>query len=161
MPPTRRSTRESAVDRVARRLRNVLSSPLRAFQVSVGALVSSRRWAPPATCDQDLDVLDALYMTVITLATVGFREVEPLNPAGKIFTIDLIVMGVTTVAAAVRAAAEMTLGQTFWISVQRRRMKELVMDLEEHFIVCGYGRLGARRSYAIWRPAVSGSSSWM
>jgi voltage-gated potassium channel len=89
-----------------------------------------------------LGPLDALYMTVITLTTVGFGEVDPLGDAGKLFTIVLIVLGVGSAAWAVSNAAEVMLGQTFWVSVQRRRNRETVMEMKDHYVVCGYGRLG-------------------
>ena len=88
--------------------------------------------------------LDALYMTVITIATVGFREIEPLSPAGKLFTVVLIVLGVGAGAWAVTRAVEVTLGTTFWSSVQRRRMNVQISRLSGHYIVCGFGRLGGR-----------------
>jgi voltage-gated potassium channel len=81
-------------------------------------------------------------MTVITLATVGFKEVVDLDTAGMIFTTFLIIVGVGTAAWAISNAAEVMLGQTFWISVQRRRNRDMVADLRDHYIICGYGRLG-------------------
>lgn len=88
--------------------------------------------------------LDALYMTVITMATVGFAEVHPLSPAGRVFTMAVIVLGVGIGAWAATNAVEVVLGQTYWISVQRRKMSTTVEGLRDHFIVCGYGRLGTR-----------------
>lgn len=88
--------------------------------------------------------LDALYMTVITIATVGFREIEPLSPGGKLFTVTLIVLGVGAGAWAVTRAVEVTLGNSFWSTVQRRRMNDRIARLDGHYIVCGFGRLGGR-----------------
>jgi voltage-gated potassium channel len=81
-------------------------------------------------------------MTVITLATVGFKEARPLDTPGMYFTIFLIVVGVGTAAWAISNAAEVMLGQTFWKSVQRRRNRDMVDEMQDHYIICGYGRLG-------------------
>lgn len=86
--------------------------------------------------------LDGLYMTIITLSTVGFGEVAPLSPAGRVFTIALIVTGVGLGAWTVESAAEVLLGDQFWYSVGRRRMEREIRGLRDHFIVCGYGRMG-------------------
>ena len=91
---------------------------------------------------EDMSAVDALYMTVITLTTVGFGEVQPLSTEGRVFTIFLITLGVGTVALALRNAAELALGHNLWLSVQRRRMNQQIDALEDHYIVCGYGRLG-------------------
>jgi voltage-gated potassium channel len=86
--------------------------------------------------------LDALYMTVFTLTTVGFMEVHPLDMSGRIFTISLIVMGVglvfVTVALAAGWLAEGGAGQR----TRRRRMERRVSRLSDHFIICAYGRVG-------------------
>lgn len=86
--------------------------------------------------------VDALYMTVITLTTVGFGEVEPLTPAGELFTTGLILFGVAFGAWAITTAVEIVLGDTLWLSVQRRKMTEAIEKLRDHYIICGYGRFG-------------------
>ncbi len=88
--------------------------------------------------------VDALYMTVITVATVGFGETEPLSQGGRLFTIALIVVGVGVGAWAAGNAIEVMLGQTYWVTVERRKMVHRIKHLKEHFVVCGYGRLGTR-----------------
>lgn len=88
--------------------------------------------------------LHSLYMTVITVTTVGFGEVAPLDASGRIFTIFLILFGVGIGAWAVSNAIEVMLGQTLWTSVQRRKMKSSLHGLRDHFVVCGFGRLGTR-----------------
>ncbi|HKJ91907.1 MAG TPA: NAD-binding protein, partial [Longimicrobiales bacterium] len=140
-------TRRGVFERLQARLRRSLAEPVRQLQLSLALLlglvvvgtVGYMVLAPPHL---HIRVVDALYMTVITLTTVGFQEVFPLDTAGRIFTVVLVVGGVGTAAWAVRNAAEVTLNQTFWVSMQRRRMKEMVMDLRDHYVVCGYGRLG-------------------
>ncbi len=88
--------------------------------------------------------IDALYMTVITVATVGFGETEPLSQGGRLFTIALIMVGVGVGAWAAGNAIEVMLGQTYWLSVERRKMTQRIDNLRDHFVVCGYGRLGTR-----------------
>jgi voltage-gated potassium channel len=87
---------------------------------------------------------EALYMTVITVATVGYGEVRPLDESGRVFTMVLIVVGVGAAAWAFTRAFEVTLGDAFWSSVRKQRMKEKISRLSGHYIVCGYGRLGRR-----------------
>jgi voltage-gated potassium channel len=86
--------------------------------------------------------LDALYMTVITLTTVGYREVEPLSRAGMVFTMIVLFVGVGTafyiLTALVSTIIEGDLRQLFG----ERRMKIQVEHLKDHHIICGYGRVG-------------------
>lgn len=86
--------------------------------------------------------LDAFYMTVITLTTVGFGEVTELSRSGQIFTIGLILTGVIAAAWAARNAAEVLLGESLWETVRRQRMEARIRALEDHYILCGYGRIG-------------------
>jgi voltage-gated potassium channel len=86
--------------------------------------------------------LDALYMTVTTVATVGFREVNPLSTGGRIFTLFLIVFGVGVFfyafAALVQIAVEGEVGRMLGVT----RMKAKIGGLREHYILCGFGRVG-------------------
>jgi voltage-gated potassium channel len=93
---------------------------------------------------EQLSWLDSAYMTVITVATVGYGEVRPLTAAGRVFTMSLIIVGVGTGAWAATRAVEVMLGQTLWLSVQRRRMKQSIAGLRDHYVICGHGRLGTR-----------------
>lgn len=87
-------------------------------------------------------LLDALYQTVTTLSTVGFREVHDLSRAGMVFTMILIVGGVGgvfyTLTSAVQLAVEGELGEYFG----RQRMHGRIRGLRDHYIVCGFGRVG-------------------
>ncbi|MFN2556392.1 MAG: TrkA family potassium uptake protein [Nitriliruptorales bacterium] len=91
---------------------------------------------------EGLSPLDALYMTIITVTTVGFREVADLGPAGKGFTIGLIVAGVVSATYAALSAAEFFIEGHFRRAIERRRMERRIKALEGHIIVCGYGRVG-------------------
>ena len=86
--------------------------------------------------------LDAFYMAVITVTTVGYGEVRPLTQAGRIFNIGVILTGVTALLLAVggmtQTIIELELTQFF----PKRRNKRMIDSLEKHFIICGYGRVG-------------------
>jgi len=85
---------------------------------------------------------DSLYMTVITITTVGYMEVHTLDMAGRIFTIVLLIAGVGSALYALTALVEFflegRLGSTLW----RRKMKNRIARIKNHFIICGYGRVG-------------------
>jgi voltage-gated potassium channel len=87
-------------------------------------------------------VLDALYMTVTTLATVGYGEVHPLSPAGRIFTIGLIVLGVGAVLYTLTTIMEYLVEGHFGQTWERRRVRQKIERLRDHFILCGFGRVG-------------------
>jgi voltage-gated potassium channel len=93
---------------------------------------------------EDMTILDALYMTVTTISTVGFGEVHPLSPRGRTFTIGLILFGVSTMAWAaesmVAALLEDHIRHAWW----RRRMDRVIDRISNHYIVCGFGRMGAQ-----------------
>lgn len=85
---------------------------------------------------------DSLYMTVITLASVGFKEVHDLSFFGRIFTIILIIGGVGTVAYALSTGAKIILEGELEEVYGRRRLEKRIQELKDHYIVCGYGRMG-------------------
>lgn len=87
-------------------------------------------------------LLDAAYMTVITIATVGFSEVHVLSPAGQIFTICLIASGVTAAAYAIGRFLEFLLEGYLSEVLGGRSMKKRIEKLKNHYIVCGFGRVG-------------------
>ncbi len=91
---------------------------------------------------EGMSVLDALYMTVITLSTVGYGEVQPLTPEGKIFTVALI-LGAAGVALYLLAQMAKTLVETNLRELLTRRgMTKEIDQLRDHVIVCGFGRFG-------------------
>lgn len=89
-----------------------------------------------------LSWLDAFYFTVITMSTVGYREVGELNSTGKLFTIGLIFSGVGVLAYSVSTTLELLLDEQhrayFTHLLNRRRSRQM----EQHYIVCGMGRVG-------------------
>ena len=88
------------------------------------------------------DFLDALYMTIITLTTVGYREVHDLTRAGMLFTIVLLMVGVGTFLYALSAGAKLILEGELQELFGRKRLEKKIKDLRGHYIVCGFGRMG-------------------
>jgi voltage-gated potassium channel len=88
------------------------------------------------------DFLDALYMTIITLTTVGYSEVHPLSTEGRIFNIFLIVGGVGTVFYALSTGAKLVLEGELQELFGRKRLEKKIKELNHHYIICGYGRMG-------------------
>ncbi|MDR2984857.1 MAG: potassium channel protein [Nocardiopsaceae bacterium] len=87
-------------------------------------------------------VLDAVYQTVTTMSTVGFREIHPLHEAGKIFTILLILAGVSTALYAFSVVLETLVEGHLRRHFERRRMERNIARMTGHTIVCGWGRVG-------------------
>ena len=86
--------------------------------------------------------VDSLYMTVITMTTVGFGEIHELSGTGRLFTIAFILLGVGVGAYAATAFAQ-SISDGSWIRYfRRRRMAKSIANLKNHYIVCGYGRTG-------------------
>lgn len=131
MDRMQRTKEEEQLAEIRRRLLTAAAATLVVFGVGVvGYTVISKG---------QHRVLDALYMTVITLTTVGYGEIIPLdnNPGGRIFTMILLVFGMgilvyfaSTVTAFI---VEGQLGQVFW----RKRMRQAIAELKEHIVVCG------------------------
>jgi voltage-gated potassium channel len=86
--------------------------------------------------------LDAVYQTVTTITTVGFREVHPLGTAGKIFTIVLIIAGVGTALYAFSVVLESLVEGHLRQHFERRKMERDIARMRGHTIVCGWGRVG-------------------
>ena len=86
--------------------------------------------------------LEAVYQTVTTVATVGFREVRPLGPAGQVFTIVLVLVGVGVVLYNLGVLLEAVTEGHLREHLERRRMDRDIAQLRDHVIVCGYGRVG-------------------
>ncbi len=83
-------------------------------------------------------ILDALFMTVITLTTVGYGEVRPLSDAGKVFAMFVIFAGASTVVYVLSDMVELFVSFNF----ELRRMKDQIAKLKDHYVVCGWGRTG-------------------
>lgn len=116
------------------RKRLVLSAALIALIVSFGTIgyMGIEGW----------DFIDSLYMTIITLTTVGFKEVNDLSLSGRIFTIVLLIGGVGTVFYTLGIGAKIIVEGELQEVYGRRRLEKKLKDLRGHYIVCGYGRMG-------------------
>ncbi|MEB3210751.1 MAG: potassium channel protein [Leptolyngbyaceae bacterium] len=86
--------------------------------------------------------VDSAYMTVITLATVGFTEIEPMGAPGRIFTITLILMGILSLGYIANRFTEAFLQGYFQKGLRIRQQRRLIDNFREHYIICGYGRMG-------------------
>ncbi|MFZ2960933.1 MAG: potassium channel protein [Candidatus Ozemobacteraceae bacterium] len=98
---------------------------------------------------------DGLYMTVITLGTVGFGEVHPLSTNGRIFTILLLFMGVGLMAYAVTAIAQFVIEGKLRELWGKRRMKDRINAMKGHYILCGAGNTGLAVASELGRKGVS------
>ncbi len=86
---------------------------------------------------------DSLYMTAITLSTVGFGEVQPLTAAGRNFTIILIFAGVGLIVYFFSSMAEYLVSLNMEDEWRKRRAKSMIKKMEDHVVVCGYGQVGS------------------
>ncbi|HHN65300.1 MAG TPA: potassium channel protein [Nitrospirae bacterium] len=87
-------------------------------------------------------LFDALYMTVITLATIGYQEVRPLSYMGRAFTIILVFFGVGVVAYVINNGIKIILEGEIQKTFGRMKLEKKLKTMKNHFIVCGYGRMG-------------------
>ncbi len=87
-------------------------------------------------------VFDAFYMTLITMTTVGYGEIHPLSHAGRVFNSFLIFFGVTTIFIAMGAMTQTIIEMEFGDAIGKRRNKRMIEKLKDHYIICGYGRVG-------------------
>ena len=124
-------------------LRAQSRSPLQRLQfavaallvLSLGATVYYHGW-------EGMDWLEAWYMTVITLSTVGYEEIQPLSPMGRWFTILLITTGLGLALYTVVSAAEFLVEGRLMDVLGRRSMERSLAKMKDHVVLCGYGRLG-------------------
>ncbi len=91
---------------------------------------------------EEFPLLDALYMTVITLTTVGFGEIRPLHDYGRVFTVVLILLGAGLLAYNLAYFSQLLLDGNLLDAYRRRKLDKTLKKLEDHYIVCGYGQMG-------------------
>ena len=90
----------------------------------------------------DYTWIDAIYMTVITITTVGFEEVNPLDNTSKIFTVFLILSSVVIVGYAISIITEYILSRNNLEDIKQRKMQKEIEAMKNHIIICGFGRNG-------------------
>ncbi|MGE5255479.1 MAG: potassium channel family protein [Hyphomicrobiales bacterium] len=86
--------------------------------------------------------MDALYMTIITIATVGYQEIHPLGEAGRIFNMGLIFFGLGTTTYVAASVVQFMVEGRIRVIMGRRRLDRRIDRLNQHYIICGYGRIG-------------------
>lgn len=86
---------------------------------------------------------DSLYMTVITMTTVGYREVRELDAVGRVWTMVMSIGGVAIIFGSIGIVAESILSEVTGGRRERRRMADAVGGLRDHYVLCGYGRVGS------------------
>ena len=91
---------------------------------------------------EDMGLWDSMYLTAMTITTVGYGDIVPLHPQGKVFTIFLVFTGVGLVLYGFSKFAETMVEGGLRNILERRKMKKKVAHLRDHYIVCGYGRIG-------------------
>jgi len=96
-------------------------------------------------------LFEAFYMTLITITTVGYQEVHPLSYAGRIFNSFLILFGVTVMLFAVGAMTQSIIELELQDRYSQRKRKRMIAHMHDHFIVCGFGRVGRNASYELQR----------
>lgn len=87
-------------------------------------------------------LLESLYMTIITLTTIGYSEVHTLHPSGRIFTIGLVVTGLGVAFYSLSLLTRMLIEGELLAVLGRRKLERQIKELENQFVVCGYGRFG-------------------
>jgi len=124
-------------------LRDVLRNPLLRLRLAVIAGLVLLAGGTAGYMElEHYDPLDALFMTVITLSSVGYGEPKPLDVAGEVFTIALILFGLGTAAWLFTTVIEAFVSEQTLLLISRKRMGRRVNALKDHYIVCGYGRIG-------------------
>ena len=116
-------------------LRKVILSLIALITLIAGGSIGYvliERWEP----------FEALYMTIITIATVGYREVHELSVSGKLFTIFLIIFGAGTIAYTVGSLFQFMVDGQLRSLLGRKKLQKKIRNLKDHYIVCGYGRIG-------------------
>jgi len=96
-------------------------------------------------------LFDAFYMTLTTITTVGYQEVRPLSRSGRVFNSFVIFFGVSAMFFAVGAMTQTIIELEFPDRYGRRKRNRMISQLQDHFVVCGFGRVGRNASYELQR----------
>ena len=135
MPPS-----SNLLDSHSRRLKLILSHP---YLFVIGLLVALVLFGTIGyMIIEGWSMLEALYMTVITMTTIGYGETKPLSDAGRVFTIGLIVIGVIIASYTLTTTIELFTSQEFLLHLRNRRRRQALEKISNHCILCGFGRMG-------------------
>ncbi len=118
-------------------------SSLRRARLALAALVGVTTFGTVGYLLLGFTLMEALYQTVTTVATVGYREVRPLETSGQVFTIVLILLGVSTALYTFGVLMESVIEGHLTHHIERRRMDARIAALRGHVVICGLGRVGA------------------
>ncbi len=128
-------------------------SLIRRFRISVGILLGLLAIGTAGyILLEGWSLIDALYMTVITFTTVGFQEVKPLSTPGRIFTIFMMIGGVAAMLYFLTILmSRIVEAEVFGAFMRRRRMRNKLENMRNHYILCGFGRVGKEvgRAFAV------------
>jgi voltage-gated potassium channel len=120
------------MNRIARRFIYLLAAVGLTLATGTAGFVIIDRYPP----------FDAFYMTLTTMTTVGYGELHPLSHAGRVFNSFLIAFGVTTIFIAIGAMTQTIIELEFGEAIGKRRNKRMIDKLKDHYIICGFGRVG-------------------
>ena len=125
-------------------IKKVILTFLAVIALGVAGLMAIEGWS----------FLDALYMTVITLSTVGYHEIRPLSASGRIFIIVFIVIGVGTFLFVVTSLGEYVVSGHLKGALGKKKMKNKIGRLSGHYIICGFGRVGQEVALELKREGI-------
>ena len=91
---------------------------------------------------EHMPIFDAFYMTIITISTVGFSEIVPLTKVGRSITVVVIILGISVGTYTVGIIVQWLVGGELQKIFGRRKLQKQIADLRNHFIICGFGRIG-------------------
>lgn len=92
---------------------------------------------------EDMPVFEAFYMTLITISTVGFSEIRPLSHIGRVITIIIIIAGISLLTYTLGQVARVFVEGELRKILGRRKLEKQIAALNQHYIICGYGRIGS------------------
>ncbi len=99
-------------------------------------------------------LLEAFFMTIITITTVGYGEVRPLSPAGQLFTAFFIILGLSTAAILASQLARLFIEKNFKAIYGAGKMRKKINKIQNHYIICGYGGIGSAISSALEKAGI-------
>src|SRR3954465_7306953 len=120
------------MDRLKRRL----------FYIGIAILLTLSLGTAGYVWIDNYPVFDAFYMSLTTMTTVGYGEIHPLSHAGRVFNSFLIFFGTSTIFIAIGAMTQTIIELEFGDAIGKRRNKRMIEKLKDHFIICGFGRVG-------------------
>jgi len=98
---------------------------------------------------------EAFYMTMITISTVGFSEIKPLSDLGRLITVFIIVSGISVLTYTLGQVARIFIEGELQILLGRRKLEKMISSLRDHYIICGYGRIGSTIARELVKEKIS------